>query len=365
MICGKLGKPSSRRRAPPWTPGALRSCRTRRSSGNLLFLSGRAAVDPATGDLRADDFDGQLAIVLEDVARRPRCRRLGTGACPSRRVLAGRPGRLRAPGTRLLGGVPAATARPHDPHRGLPGRRAADRAAAHRAGAVVSGPKSVVVVGGGVAGLCSAYYLRQAGVDVTVVESNRIGSGASWGNGGWVCPAQAGPLPEPGLTWYGIRSLFDRDSALYFQLSQVPGARALAPALLDLLQQARPRARRRGAGRARPRRLRPRRRDARGRRRVRAPPGRHGRGRARAGDSSRRAGEAAADARLRIRPPRRRPPGGGAARARAGARRGGRRRLRGDSALARPPRLLHGGTRRRRCAEWTSRSSRVPRSPTS
>jgi len=93
----------------------------------------------------------------------------------------------------------------------------------------VSGPKSVLVVGGGVAGLCSAYYLRQSGVDVTLVESNRIGSGASWGNGGWVCPAQAGPLPEPGLTWYGIRSLFDRDSALYFQLSKFP---ELAPWLL-------------------------------------------------------------------------------------------------------------------------------------
>jgi len=93
----------------------------------------------------------------------------------------------------------------------------------------VSRPGSVLVVGGGVAGLCSAYYLRQTGVDVTVVESNRIGSGASWGNGGWVCPAQAGPLPEPGLTWYGIRSLFDRDSALYFQLSKFP---ELAPWLL-------------------------------------------------------------------------------------------------------------------------------------
>jgi D-amino-acid dehydrogenase len=93
----------------------------------------------------------------------------------------------------------------------------------------MSGPRSVVVIGGGVAGLCSAYYLRQLGIDVTLVESNRVGSGASWGNGGWVCPAQAGPLPEPGLTWYGIRSLLDRRSALYFQFSKLP---ELAPWLL-------------------------------------------------------------------------------------------------------------------------------------
>ena len=31
-----------------------------------LFLSGRAAVDPATGELRAHDFDGQMRIVLDD-----------------------------------------------------------------------------------------------------------------------------------------------------------------------------------------------------------------------------------------------------------------------------------------------------------
>jgi D-amino-acid dehydrogenase len=93
----------------------------------------------------------------------------------------------------------------------------------------VSNPRSVVVVGAGVAGLCSAYYLRKRGLDVTVVESNRVGSGASWGNGGWVCPAQSGPLPEPGLTWYGVRALFDRSSPLYFKPDMM---RELAPWLL-------------------------------------------------------------------------------------------------------------------------------------
>ena len=75
----------------------------------------------------------------------------------------------------------------------------------------------VVVVGGGIAGLCCAYYLRRHDYDVTIVESNRVGSGASFANGGWLCPAQAGPLPAPGLTLYGMRALFDRDSALYFK----------------------------------------------------------------------------------------------------------------------------------------------------
>lgn len=34
--------------------------------GDLLFLSGRAAIDPATGAVRADDFAGQLRVVLHD-----------------------------------------------------------------------------------------------------------------------------------------------------------------------------------------------------------------------------------------------------------------------------------------------------------
>ena len=80
----------------------------------------------------------------------------------------------------------------------------------------------VAVVGGGIAGLCCAYYLTRAGARVTVLESNRIGSAASSGNAGWLAPAQAGPLPEPGLTAYGLRSLVDRRSALYFSPAQLP-----------------------------------------------------------------------------------------------------------------------------------------------
>jgi D-amino-acid dehydrogenase len=77
--------------------------------------------------------------------------------------------------------------------------------------------QTVAVAGGGISGLCAAYYLRQAGAEVTILESRRVGSGASSGNAGWVTPAQAGPLPEPGLISYGVRSLVDRRSALYFE----------------------------------------------------------------------------------------------------------------------------------------------------
>lgn len=44
----------------------------------------------------------------------------------------------------------------------------------------------MAVVGGGVVGLCTAYYLAAAGLPVIVVERRGLGSGVSRGNAGWV-----------------------------------------------------------------------------------------------------------------------------------------------------------------------------------
>jgi len=95
----------------------------------------------------------------------------------------------------------------------------------------VDAPRKVVVVGAGIAGLCCAYSLRQRDVEVVVVDGESVGSqkASSYGNGGWICPAQAGPLPEPGLTVYGLRALLNADSALYFRPAYLP---RLAPWLL-------------------------------------------------------------------------------------------------------------------------------------
>jgi D-amino-acid dehydrogenase len=82
--------------------------------------------------------------------------------------------------------------------------------------------KSVAIVGGGVAGLFAAYFLRLAGAEVTVFEGNGVGTGASFGNAGWLCPAQAGPLAEPGLAADGLRRLASPESPLYFAPRHVP-----------------------------------------------------------------------------------------------------------------------------------------------
>lgn len=83
-------------------------------------------------------------------------------------------------------------------------------------------PGSVAVVGGGVVGLCCAYYLRRDGVEVTVVERDRVGRGCSWGNLGWVCPSISVPLPAPGLGRQAIAAMLDPDSPLYIKGSAMP-----------------------------------------------------------------------------------------------------------------------------------------------
>ncbi|MFI8889921.1 NAD(P)/FAD-dependent oxidoreductase [Streptomyces paradoxus] len=75
----------------------------------------------------------------------------------------------------------------------------------------------VVVVGGGVVGLCTAYYLAAAGVPVEVVERRQLGSGVSRGNAGWVCLSHSTPVPAPGVVRYALRSLGRPDSPLYLR----------------------------------------------------------------------------------------------------------------------------------------------------
>jgi D-amino-acid dehydrogenase len=75
----------------------------------------------------------------------------------------------------------------------------------------------IVVIGGGVVGLNAAFFLRRRGARVTVLERDRVGSGASRGNAGEICPDLIAPLPAPGLISHAIGNLYRRDSALYIR----------------------------------------------------------------------------------------------------------------------------------------------------
>jgi D-amino-acid dehydrogenase len=68
-------------------------------------------------------------------------------------------------------------------------------------------PRSAIVVGAGIVGLSTAWFLQERGVDVTVVDRTGVAAGASWGNAGWIAPSLTIPLNQPSVLRYGIRSL--------------------------------------------------------------------------------------------------------------------------------------------------------------
>lgn len=74
--------------------------------------------------------------------------------------------------------------------------------------------RSALVVGAGFAGLSTAWFLQEHGVEVTVVDRRRVAAGASWGNAGWLSPALAVPLPSPAMFRAGLRSLPHADAPL-------------------------------------------------------------------------------------------------------------------------------------------------------
>ncbi|GAB3622273.1 FAD-dependent oxidoreductase [Mariniluteicoccus endophyticus] len=73
----------------------------------------------------------------------------------------------------------------------------------------------VVVVGAGMLGLSTAWFLQEEGVRVTVLDRSGVAAGSSWGNAGWISPGMAIPLSEPSVLRYGVKALMDPDSPLF------------------------------------------------------------------------------------------------------------------------------------------------------
>ena len=77
--------------------------------------------------------------------------------------------------------------------------------------------KKVVVVGGGVVGLCTAYYLSQEGHEVTVIDKGNLSSGASHVNAGYLTPSHIIPMAAPGMVSKGFRWMFKASSPFYIK----------------------------------------------------------------------------------------------------------------------------------------------------
>jgi D-amino-acid dehydrogenase len=84
-------------------------------------------------------------------------------------------------------------------------------------------PRSVAVVGAGMVGLSTAWFLQEHGVQVTVLDRAGVAAGASWGNAGWLTPGLATPLPEPAVLRYGVRAVLSPSSPVYVPVTADPG----------------------------------------------------------------------------------------------------------------------------------------------
>jgi D-amino-acid dehydrogenase len=76
-------------------------------------------------------------------------------------------------------------------------------------------PQKVAIIGAGMVGLSTAWFLQEQGIDVTVFDRQDVASGSSWGNAGWLTPGIATPLPEPAVLKYGLRAVLSPSSPVY------------------------------------------------------------------------------------------------------------------------------------------------------
>ena len=81
----------------------------------------------------------------------------------------------------------------------------------------------VIVIGAGVVGVCTAYYLSEAGCEVTVLERNNgVAQESSFGNAGVIAPGYATPWAAPGMPRKVLARLFAREAPVRFSATLDP-----------------------------------------------------------------------------------------------------------------------------------------------
>lgn len=78
-------------------------------------------------------------------------------------------------------------------------------------------PNSIHILGGGVIGLCSAWYLHREGLEVTVIDRGDLLDGTSHGNAGMIVPSHFIPMASPGVITQGLKWMFNPKSPFYIK----------------------------------------------------------------------------------------------------------------------------------------------------
>ncbi|EAZ82315.1 NAD(P)/FAD-dependent oxidoreductase [Algoriphagus machipongonensis] len=77
--------------------------------------------------------------------------------------------------------------------------------------------KPTIIIGGGIVGLFSAYFLQKEGIEVQVIDKGDMNENCSTGNAGMIVPSHIIPLAAPGMISKGISWMFSSKSPFYIQ----------------------------------------------------------------------------------------------------------------------------------------------------
>ncbi|MGI4751599.1 MAG: NAD(P)/FAD-dependent oxidoreductase [Janthinobacterium lividum] len=77
----------------------------------------------------------------------------------------------------------------------------------------------ILIIGGGIIGLTSAFYLQKAGYQVKILDKGDLNDNCSSGNAGMIVPSHFVPLAAPGMIKQGIRWMFNSKSPFYIKPS--------------------------------------------------------------------------------------------------------------------------------------------------
>jgi D-amino-acid dehydrogenase len=77
--------------------------------------------------------------------------------------------------------------------------------------------KHITVIGGGIIGLSTAYYLAKEGYKVTVIDKSNMSNGASFINAGYISPSHIISLASPEMLKKGVQYMFKKDAPFYIK----------------------------------------------------------------------------------------------------------------------------------------------------